>query len=128
MEQQIMNCPKCQKEISEIEYYKYHLRCKDCWNAYCKTHRYYNPKVQKRARDKFKVTHYTQRLCKNCQTVRPVDLFEPRKHYCKICSNSIKINATNNTITELKLIAKKAVQLNDSYNFDDVTDYRSFNF
>lgn len=123
-----MKCPKCEKEITEIEYYKYHLRCKDCWNEYCKTHRYYNPKVQKRARDKFKVAHYTQRLCKNCQTIKPLDHFEPRKHYCKICNNFIKINGTKRKISELKLIADNALKLNESSNFDEVTDLRPFYF
>lgn len=123
-----MNCPKCNKDIDAVEYYKYHLRCKDCWNEYCKTHRYYNPKVQKRARDKYKTAHYTQRFCKCCEQTRPIEQFDPRKHYCKICSNSITFNKTKKSISDLRLIAENAVNLNDSYNFDEVTDKRPFLF
>jgi len=86
MEQQILKCPKCGTEIGEVEFYKYHRRCKDCWNAYCKTKRYNNPEVNKRAMQKYKAAHpITERYCKCCKVTKPIEQFDHRKHYCKEC-------------------------------------------
>lgn len=89
MEQQIVKCPKCETEIGEVEFYKYHRRCKNCWNAYCKTKRYPNKEVNKRSMLKYKAAHpVTERYCKCCKETKPIDSFDPRKHYCKECYRS----------------------------------------
>jgi len=86
MKQQIVKCPKCGTEIGEVEFYKYHRRCKDCWNGYCKAHRYPNKEAQNIRMERYKENHrFDERQCPSCKVWKTPDNFEPKKHNCKEC-------------------------------------------
>jgi hypothetical protein len=86
MEQQLVKCPKCGTEIGEVEFYKYHRRCKDCWNAYCKTKRYPNKEAQAIRNERYKENHrFDERQCPRCKVWKTPDNFYPKKHNCKSC-------------------------------------------
>ena len=86
------HCKQCQKEIEPLEYYKYHYYCKSCWNEYCKSHRKYNPDVQRIASKKY--NDKKKRTCKCCGLEKEKTEFEKHHKFCIVC--------TPPTIAEIK--------------------------
>ena len=64
----------------------------------------------------------------NTQTL--INAAKVQLEYARQSKNEAKffIEATSNPFDELKKIAQKAVELNNSENFDEVTDKRPFDF
>jgi len=69
--------------------------------------------------------------------MQPIENFAPRKKHCNNCQRTVaeakrayylRISSERRNVKEIRQIAAQAVKLNDSYNWDDVTDKRPFNF
>ena len=70
-----------------------------------------NPEAAKRARDKFRAIHNTERFCKCCKKTKSVELFEPRKHYCIKCAPKKGADSDKRYRKNLKIKEIKAIKL-----------------
>ena len=70
-----------------------------------------NPEAAKRARDKFRATHNTERFCKFCKKTKPVEQFEPRRHYCIKCAPKKGTDSDKRYRKNLKIKEVKAIKL-----------------
>ena len=122
-----MKCPKCEKEISEVEFYKYHWKCKDCWNEYCKTHRYYNKDVQKKAKEKwllnnpdYKPVKDTSHVCKKCGIKKPQSEFLFRNQTCKKCKGikTVDRKPAHTNANQRKSTQKVIIEFPERYGKD----------
>lgn len=75
------------------------------------TKRKNNPEAAKRASEKFRAIHNTERFCKCCKKTKSVELFEPRKHYCIKCAPKSKAESDKRYRKNLKIKEVKAIKL-----------------
>ena len=83
-------------------YYEEKVKC---------TKRKNNPEAAKRAREKFKAIHNTERYCKCCKKTKSVKLFEPRKHYCIKCAPKTGADSDKRYRKNLKIKEVKSIKL-----------------
>ena len=102
------HCKKCNttKPIDSFAPKKHY--CKDCYrspNEIKKAYQINNPE---------KVKHFRKEWRKN--------------NRYRFLSKRLQAKKLKENFSELRYIAQKAVELNDTYNFDEVIDKRPFNF